>query len=178
MTNYIGGGLLHRRNMMKLAESIELMTFEAVDNAVFYNRYNSANQPYYCDIYGNHIDMNTGSQNSSIWFWGGNLSAYNTQNRQWLFVPNGTIVKLVVNYNTLSSYANMNVGLKDASSTSPNVSWLGCSANGINSTNKGIITNTKTATSDIYLYVSFNTTPANIQWSVDVEIYMNGVRVL
>lgn len=179
MTNYIGGGLLHRRNMMKSAQPIELMTFETVANAVFYNRYNQTNSPYYCDIHDNHIDFNTTKQSSGIWYWSGNVSAYNTNNKNWLFVPNGTEVKMEVDFNSINSFSNLRIVLKDADSTAnPDWGWLVCSCGNVTGANKGIVTNTKTATKDTYLYVSIVCCPQNQQRSIDVKIYLNGVRVV
>ena len=161
---------------MKSAESPELMTFETAYGALFLNRYNNANQPMYCDIYDNHIDFNTNSQTSNVYFWTGNLSAYNTENDAWLYIPSGSTVTLKVTYGITFGYTNMLILLKEQG-TSGNVNWLSTS-NGSATSGKPTVTASKTATEDTYCYLSFSCTPAGRQYSIDVEISINGVRVL
>lgn len=167
---------LRRRGLGGEPQNTSLLTFEPVMNAVFYNRYNDVNQPYYCDISGNHVDFNTQIQGSAIWYSKGNLSAYNSQNKNFLFIPNGTEVVLRADYGEVKAYPNFRISLNDAKTTGAIIwGWISVDAQTGYNTYKEA---TKTATEDMYVYVSFVCTPSSKQFSVDIEIYLDGVRVV
>lgn len=149
---------------------ISLLTFESATDAVFKNRYGNGNLR--CDIEGNHVVFNKTNSSDGVWYWGGNISAYNSQNKQWLFVPAGTKVKLKVTSD--KTKGNQDFNLKNSADTNLQNKWLSCSIS-----SSKTVTNTKTATEDVYLYVSFNATLQDTSTlNVDIEIYLDGVRVL
>ncbi len=169
MTNKVGGGLYRRRQLMQ-EKPVSLLTFESATNAVFKNRYGNGNLR--CDIYDNHVVFNKYNNSDANWYWGGNISAFNSQNKQWLFVPAGTKVKLKVTSD--KTKGNMGFNLKNSADTNLQNSWLNCSISSATT-----VANEKTATEDVYLYVSFNATLQDTSTlNVDIEIYLDGVRVL
>lgn len=142
------------------------MEFETAYDAEFKDRY--GNNPFYCDIYGNHIDFNTRNRSSGVYYWTGNLSAYNTNNKRWLFVPAGTTVTMKVTVDAAAS--NRSFQLKDEGGTTR----ISCNVH-----SSASVTNSYTSAQDEYLWLTFSTTlQTTATQSVDVEIYLDGKRVL
>lgn len=165
--------MMRRRGMMELPSSapVPTLAFETVTGATFLNRYNQSNAPVYADINGNHIDWNTNEQSSGVWYWTGNISCYNSNNKQWLHIPAGSAVTLAVTFSRANN--NMRIYLRDMSNDTMFNNIVGCQA-----TSAGRSSNTVTVANDSYCYVGYAFTPNGVQWSIDVEIYIDGVRVL
>lgn len=152
--------------------------FEEATNALYLDRYNNANNPLYCNIYNNHVDFNVNKQSSSIYYWTGTLSSYNTGNKEWLLITGsseGTTVQMIVRYLPNTLYNNMYMYLRKADDDSQICS---CRFNNATLVDGKRVQTSSTVTlyDDTYAYIGFSTTPASKQWQMDIEIYINGVR--
>ena len=160
-------------------EKLNLMTFQTVTNGVILDRYNR-NHGVLVNIDGNHISWNINAANNGTWHWSYNLSAFLTNNKEFIYVPAGSTVTLTL----IATQDNPGTGNQSFllyPSTTPNnpidpPSGGICKVN--QPTTKGSTKSaSETVTTGGYYYFSHFITP-NPVLEFDVKIYIDGKRVV